>query len=85
MNVVGSFKNVVCNDMDATQSGRAQRAVMLQAVAEAECVMSDASHCSSHHVVHDVLQFHEVFVRWVPRQVISELKKRCMNTCQERL
>jgi hypothetical protein len=47
--------------------------------------MSDVSHGLSHHIIHDVLQFHEVFARWVPRQVISKLKKRCMNTHQELL
>jgi hypothetical protein len=47
--------------------------------------MAGVSHGSSHHITHDMLQFHEVFARWVPRQVIPELKKRCMNTCQELL
>jgi len=37
----------------------------------------DMSHGSVHHIVHDVLQFHKVSARWVPRQLTAELKKTC--------
>ena len=36
----------------------------------------DMSHGSAHHIVHDVLQFHKVSARWVPRQLTAELKER---------
>jgi len=35
----------------------------------------DMSHGSAHHIVHDVLQFHKVFARWVPCQPTAELKE----------
>jgi len=42
------------------------------------------SHGSAHHIVHDVLQFHKVSARWVPRQLTAELKER-VDACQELL
>jgi hypothetical protein len=45
-------------------------------------VMSDGS---AHHIVHDVLQFHKVSARWVPRQLTAELKERRVDVCQELL
>ena len=45
----------------------------------------DMSHGSAHHIVHDVLQFHKVSARWVPRQLTSELKERHVDACQELL
>jgi len=42
-------------------------------------------HGSAHLIVHDVLQFHKVSVRWVPRQLTAELNERCVDTCQESL
>ena len=45
----------------------------------------DMSHGSAHHIVHDVLQFHEVSARWVPHQLTAELKERCVDACQELL
>ena len=44
----------------------------------------DMSHGSAHHIVHDVLQFHKVSARWVPRQLTAELKER-VYACQEHL
>ena len=41
------------------------------------------SHGSAHHIVHDVLQFHKVSSRWVPRQLTAELKERRVDACQE--
>ena len=43
------------------------------------------SQWSAHHIVHDVLQFHKVSARWVPRQLTAELKERCVDACQELL
>jgi histone-lysine N-methyltransferase SETMAR len=45
----------------------------------------DMSDGSAHHIVHDILQFHEASARWVPRQLTAELKERCVDACQELL
>jgi len=45
----------------------------------------DMNHGSAHHIVHDVLQFHKVSARWVPRQLTAELKERRVDVCQEHL
>ena len=45
----------------------------------------DMSHGLAHHIVHDVLQFHKVSARWVPRQLTAELKERRVDVCQELL
>lgn len=34
------------------------------------------SHGSAHHIMHDVLQYHEVWARWVPKQLSPDLKER---------
>ena len=38
-----------------------------------------------HHIAYDVLQFHKVSARWVPRQLTAELKERRVDACQELL
>jgi hypothetical protein len=43
------------------------------------------SHGSAHHIVRDVLQFHRLSARWVPRQLTAELKERRVDACQELL
>ena len=43
----------------------------------------DVSDGSAHHIVHDLLQFHKVSARWVPRQLTAELKQRRVGVCQE--
>ena len=43
------------------------------------------SHGSAHHIVHDVLQFHKVSARWVPWQLIPELRERRVDACEELL
>ena len=43
------------------------------------------SHGSAHHIVHDVLQFHKVSARWVPRQLTPELRERRVDACEELL
>jgi len=45
----------------------------------------DMSHGSAHHIIHDVLQFHNVSARWVPCQLTAELKERCVDARQELL
>ena len=45
----------------------------------------DMSHGSAHHIVQDVLQFHKVSARWVPRQLTAKLKERRVDACQELL
>jgi len=43
----------------------------------------DMSHGSTHDIVHDVLQFHKVFARWVSCQLTVELKERRVDIYQE--
>jgi histone-lysine N-methyltransferase SETMAR len=45
----------------------------------------DVSHGLAHHIIHDVLQFHKLSARWVPRQLTAELKERCVDAYQELL
>jgi len=45
----------------------------------------DMSHGSADHIVHDVLQFHKLLARWVPRQLTAELKERRVDASQELL
>jgi len=43
------------------------------------------NHGPAHHIVHDVLQFHKVSARWMPRQLTAQLKERRVDACQELL
>jgi len=45
----------------------------------------DMSCGSAHHIVHDVLQFHKMSARWVPRQLTAELKEQHVDACKELL
>ena len=55
-------------------------------VTEKEIVtIMDISVGSAHHIVHDVLNFYKVSVRWVPCQVTAELQDRCVDSCEEHL
>ena len=45
----------------------------------------DMSRGSSHHIVHDILQFHKVSAKWVPRQLTADLKELRVDACQELL
>jgi hypothetical protein len=47
--------------------------------------MLDVSRGSAHHIVQDVLHFHEVTTRWMPRQMTPELEDRRVDACQELL
>jgi hypothetical protein len=54
-------------------------------MADEVAAMLGISHGSAHHIIHDVLQFHKVSARWVPRQLTLELKERHVDVCQELL
>jgi hypothetical protein len=31
---------------------------------------------SAHHIMHDVLQYHKMYAKWVPKQLTPDLKER---------
>jgi len=92
MNGIGSVT-------DSPRPGQARRVVTSEAIAAVEAIVKEnrrltvneiaahlnMSHGSAHHIVHDVLQFHKVSARWVPRQLTVELKGRRVDACQELL
>jgi len=79
---------------DSPRLGHAHRVVTPEPIAAVEGIVKedrrvtvnviaahlDMSHGSTHHIVHDVLQFYKV---WVPRQLTAELKERRVDACQE--
>ena len=83
------FLNGVSSVADSPQPGQAHHVVTPEAIAAVEPIVKDnrrvtvheiAAHMdmsdgSAHHIVHDVLQFHKVSARWVPRQLTVELKE----------
>jgi len=91
------FANGVTSVEDAPRPGQAQRVVTphniaaIQAIVKENCrvTLNDitaclkTSHGSAHHTVHDVLQFHKVSARWVPRQLTPELRERLVDACEE--
>ena len=93
------FANVVTSVEDAPRPGQAQRVVTPQNIAAVEAIVMEnrrvtlndiaaclkISHGSAHHIVHDVLQFHKVSARWVPRQLTPELRERRVDACEELL
>ena len=93
------FLNGVSSVTDSPRPGQAHRVVTPEAIAAVEAIVKenrrvtaheiaarlDMSHGSAHHIVHDVLQFHEVSARWVPRHLTTELKERLVDGCQELL
>jgi histone-lysine N-methyltransferase SETMAR len=93
------FKNCMSSVAATPRPGQAHRVVAPQAISEVEHVtkenrrvmvdevvaMLDISHGSAHHIIHDVLQFHKVSARWVPRQLSLEMKERRVDVCQELL
>ena len=42
-------------------------------------------HGLGQHIIHNVLGFHKVPARWVPRQLTTELKERRVDACEELL
>lgn len=93
------FANGVTSVEDAPRPGQAQRVVTTQNIAAVEAIVMEnhrvtlndiaeclkISHGSAHHIVHDVLQFHKVTARWVPRLLTPELKERRVDACEELL
>jgi hypothetical protein len=80
-----------------TRLDQAHRVITPQAISEVERVirenchvmlgevatMLDISHGSTHYIIYDMLQFHKVSARWVPRQLTLELMERRVDACQE--
>ena len=93
------FLNGVSSVTESPRPSQAHRVVTPEAIAAVEAIVKenrrvtvheiaahlDMSHGSVHHIVHDVLQFHKVSARWVPRQLTVELKERRVDACQELL
>jgi hypothetical protein len=93
------FRNGVTSVAHAPRPGQAHRVVTPESIAAVEALVMEnrrvsvdeiaeilnMSHGSTHHVIHDVLQFHKVSARWVPRQLTPELKQRRVDACEELL
>ena len=90
------FINGISSVTDFPGPGQAHRVVTPEANAAVEAIVKenrrvtvneiaaqmDMSHGSAHHIVQDVLQFHNAYARWVPRQLTAELKERRVDACQ---
>jgi len=71
---------------DSPRPGQAHRVVTSETIAAVEAIVKencrvtvneiaahmDKSNGSAHHIVHDILQFHKMSARWVPRQLTAE-------------
>lgn len=93
------FQNGVTSVTDCSRPGQAHRVVTPESIATVERLVQgnrrltvddiathlDISHGSAHHIISDVLQYHKVSARWVPRQLTPELKQRRIDACQELL
>ena len=93
------FLNGISSVTDSSRPGQAHQVVTPEVIAAVEAIVNenhhvtvheiaahlDMSHGSAHHIVHDVLQYHKVCARWVPRQLTAELKERLVDVCQELL
>ena len=93
------FMNGISSVTDSPRPGQAYRLLTLEAIAAVEAIVKenrrvtvneiaahlDMSPGSAHHIFHDVLQFHKMSARWVPRQLTAELKERGVDACQELL
>jgi len=91
------FPNGVSSVKDSPRPDQAHRIVTPEAIAAVDAIVKenhrvtvhkiaahlDMSHGSAHHIFHDVLQFHKVCARWVPRQLTAELKERRVDAYQE--
>jgi len=80
------FMNGISSVTDSPRPGQAHRVVTSEAIATVEAIVKenrratvneiaarmDKSHGSAHHIVHDILQFHKMSARWVPRQLTAE-------------
>ena len=93
------FTNTIISVTDSPRPGQAHGGVTPETIAAVEAIVKEnrgvivnetAAHLdmsvgSAHHIVHDVLQFHKMSARWVPRQLTAELKERRDDACQELL
>ena len=93
------FLNGISSVTDSPRPGQAHRVVTSEATEAVEAIVKenrrvtvhkiaahlDMSHGSAHHIVLDVLQFHKLSARWVPRQLTAELRERRVDACQELL
>ena len=91
--------NCISSVTDPPRPGQAYQVVTPEAIAAVEAIMKenrrvtvneiaahlDMNHGSAHHIIHDVLQFHQVSARWVPHQLTAELKECRVDACQELL
>ena len=91
------FMNSISSVTDSSRPGQAHRVVTPESFAAGESIIKEnrrvivneiaahlhMCHGSSHHIVHDVLQFHKVSAKWVSRQFTAELKERRVDACQE--
>jgi len=78
--------NGISSVTDSLRPGQAHRVVTSEAIAAVETIVKenrrvtvneiaahmDKSNVSAHHIAHDILQFHKVSARWVPRQLTAE-------------
>jgi len=78
--------NGISSVTDSPRPGQAHRVMTSEAIAAVEAIVKenrhltvneiaahmDKSNGSAHHIVHDILQFHKVSARWVPRQLTAE-------------
>jgi len=93
------FMNGIRSVTDSSRSGQAHPVVTPEGNAAVEAIVKenrrgtmnkiaallDMSHGSAHNIVRDVLRFHKVSARWVPRQLTAALKERYVDACQELL
>jgi hypothetical protein len=93
------FKNGVSSVADAERPGRPHTAYRTDTVENVEEVIREnhrvttddvalelcTSHGSARHTMHNVLQYHKVCARWVPRQFTQELKEQPMDACKKLL
>ena len=91
--------NGISSVKDSPRPGQVHRVLTPEAIAAVEAIGKenrhvivneiaahlDMSHGSALHIIHDILQFHKVSVRWVRRQRTAELKEWRVEGCQEHL
>jgi len=96
---ITKFLNGISSVTDCPRPGEAHRVVTPESIAVVEAIVKenrpvivneiatrmDMSHGPVPHIVHEVLQFHRVSARWVPRQLTAELKEWRVDACQELL
>ena len=93
------FKNGWTSVMDAERSGRPStskadekleeaRAIILtdrRVIIEEITIQVGISQGTAYSLVHDILGFHKVAARWVPRHLTEEYKRNCQHICSSLL